>query len=95
MPLWQSIDDSYNPFRHEGLTEVQYVPQSHAREPQVCEQLFLVRIADFFDTLEFYNQLSFDEYVCAKTFVESVSTIFDGDGNLPFGSQPSLSQFMY
>ena len=49
------INSTSNAILHEGFTEIQQITQPHPCETEVAEQLFLVCIVEFLNTLGLYN----------------------------------------
>ena len=63
MYFMESIDRAGNSILHQGLAETQQVSEPPVGKPQVGEELLLVCIVESFHTLEFHDDLVFDEKV--------------------------------
>jgi len=84
------IDSTSNAILHEGFTEIQQITQPHPCETEVAEQLLLVCIVEFLNTLGLYNNLVLNNEIGAKAFIKPDSLVLNGDGNLSFNLKTAL-----
>ena len=84
------INSTSDAILHEGFTEIQQITRPHPCEAEVAEQLLLVCIVEFLNTLGLYNNLVLNNEVGPKAFIKPDSLILDGNGNLAFNLKTSL-----
>ncbi len=82
-----SVDDSGDAFLHQGLTEIQKITDFHSGQAQVGEQLFLMRIGDVLDGLEFQDNFAVDDHVGSEAFLEFDALVDDRHRHLSLHRQ--------
>src|SRR5688572_32537670 len=90
----EMIDGSGDAMLHKCFAEVEQVTKPLVCEAQVGQELLLVCVAESLRTLEFDDDLVFDDEIRPEALVESESLICNRNGDLSVHLQAAASQLV-